>query len=79
MNHITEKYNDILKQVLGDITEDIQRVEYKKTETWNSLNQFCIINAIEDTFGFIFEPKDIIRFRTYYDGLEIILEKLENN
>jgi acyl carrier protein len=43
-----------------------------RVDNWDSLRQICLITTIEDLFGILFDPEDIIAFDSYEKGTGIL-------
>jgi len=43
-------------------------------EKWDSVNQLTLVTNIEDSFGVMLDPSDIIGFKSYQKGKEILLK-----
>ena len=66
----------IFRSELGDDSLDLAP-ETRLTEIagWDSVNMACVILAVEKRFGFIFEPLEMDRMRTFGDFLAMIDQK----
>lgn len=68
-----EKYEAIIRNVfeLGE-SEDVSLVERGVTSNWDSLGHITLVVGIEDGFDIMIDPQDILKFKTYNDGLDIL-------
>jgi len=68
-----EKYNSIFIEIFavdvktlgGDFTSDA-------VDNWDSVLQLSLVTSIEDAFDVMFEPEDIMDFKSYEIGKEIL-------
>ena len=47
-------------------------LKYQSIETWDSVGHMGLIAAIEDAFGIMMEPDDIIDFSSFEKGVNIL-------
>lgn len=72
MNNL-EKYNNVFNEVL-----DLKLKELNKNfndddiPEWDSVTHLTLVDAIEDEFDVMLESDDILEFRTYSKGKEIL-------
>ena len=45
---------------------------YQSIQEWDSVGHMTLISALEDAFDIMLESDDIISFKTYEQGLEIL-------
>jgi len=67
----TEKYNKIFSELFS-LAEDCDKAEYNKTFGWDSIGHMSLMTEIEDTFDVLLDPEDIIKFKSYNLGKEIL-------
>lgn len=70
-----EKYNAAFCAVFNikkeDLNEDFSSVS---VDNWDSINQLSLVTAVEDAFDIMLDPEDILEFKSYKIGKEIILK-----
>ena len=73
MNNL-DKYKQAFIDVLdlGEADFVTMKPERIKTHNWDSIGHVSLIAELEDRFDILFEVEDIIAFRTYDQGLEIL-------
>lgn len=69
-----ERYEKVLREVFelaadAPIDKDMDR---ENTEKWDSLLHLTLITGLEDEFDIMLESEDILNFRSYKDGLQIV-------
>jgi acyl carrier protein len=62
-------FSEVFKTDPAEIGSDLV---YGRTAAWDSLGHMCLVVALEDAFGVMFETDDILSFRSYDDGLTIL-------
>jgi len=69
-----ELYNQVFADIFAlnssEVNESISR---ESLEVWDSLHQFSLISAIEETFFVILSPDDILEFNSYNSGMNILI------
>ena len=67
---------DKLKEVFATALEtphaEVEMAEFKATRQWDSVGHVNLINAIEEAFEISLEPDDILDFKSFKEGLEIL-------
>lgn len=67
-----EKYNNAFISTF-DISEDqLSDLTYQDISVWDSVGHMTLITAIEDAFDIMMETDDIIDFKSYEKGKEIL-------
>lgn len=68
-----EKYNAVFVSVFK-VTEDMLNDDFNSTsvENWDSITQLSLVTSIEDEFDIMLDPEDILGFKSYKEGKEII-------
>ena len=67
-----EKYNKAFVDTF-EINEDIlPDLKYKDIPAWNSIGHMALIVALEETFDIVFDTDDIMDFKSYKQGKEIL-------
>lgn len=68
-----EKYNNAFMQVFGAKTEELNDNYGKETvEEWDSVHQLGLMTELEDAFGIMFDPEDIMDMTSYAKGKELL-------
>ena len=67
---------DKLKEVFATALEiplaEVETAEFKVNRQWDSVGHVNLMNAIEEAFEISLEPEDILDFRSFKEGLEIL-------
>lgn len=66
-------YNQIFCETFS-VTEDMLNDDFNSStvDKWDSVIQLSLVSAIEDAFDVMFEPEDIMDFKSYGIGKEIL-------
>lgn len=67
-----EKLIDVFSSALGIPPSEVETAEFKVTRQWDSVGHVNLMNAIEEVFDISLEPDDILDFRSFKTGLEIL-------
>ena len=67
-----EKYNEAFIEALEITEEQLAGLKYQDIETWDSVGHMGLIAALEDAFGIMFEPEDIMHYGSFENGKEIL-------
>ena len=68
-----EKYRQAFREALEtdeSLLED--SLAFDSIPEWDSVGHMRLISLLEDAFGIIFEPSDIMSFRSFGGGREIL-------
>ena len=72
MNNI-ELYKNAFRSVFSVDDEKLDETFSKDSvDNWDSLRQLCLVTSIEEAFGIMFNPEDIIAFNSYQEGITIL-------
>lgn len=72
MNNI-EKYNAAIRESFEmDETDEVENVKRGTTGNWDSLGHIVLIDKIETTFDIMISPEDILSFKDYESGIDIL-------
>ena len=67
---------DKLKEVFATALEiplaEVEMAEFKVNRQWDSVGHVNLMNAVEEAFDISLEPDDILDFRSFKEGLEIL-------
>ena len=68
-----EKYNSVFAEVFN-VSETILNDDFSSTsvDNWDSIMQLGLVTSIEDTFDIMLDPEDILGFKSYAIGKEIV-------
>ena len=69
-NH--EKLVNVLVASLGIAPEDAGHAVFKETKGWDSVGHVNLMKAIEEGFDVSLEPDDILDFKSFAVGKEIL-------
>ena len=70
-----ELYNKIFLEIF--LIEDVSLLATLSSEShekWDSVNQLTLVTSIEDSFGVMLDPSDIVGFKSYQKGKDILLK-----
>lgn len=67
-----EIYTDIFTKAFEISKNHVEDMEYKKVREWDSVGHMELISLLEETYGIVMEPEDIIGFTSYHKGKEIL-------
>ena len=67
-----EKLIEVFVSALGITADDTETAVFKKTPGWDSVGHVNLMNAIEETFDISMEPDDILDFKSFQIGKEIL-------
>lgn len=68
-----ELYNQAFMDVFSVEEKDLANdFSCESVSNWDSMHKLNLMNILEDTFDFIFEPGDMLNFNSYGDGKSIL-------
>ena len=67
-----EKLIEVFVSVFGIPESEVPSSEFKVTQQWDSVGHVNLMNAIEEEFDISLEPDDILDFRSFAKGMEIL-------
>ena len=67
-----DKYNKVFIDVFNIDVKDLDNLSYGDIIAWNSVGHMTLISALEDAFDVLIETDDIISFKSYINGIEIL-------
>ena len=67
-----EKLKEVFVSALEIPLAEVETAEFKVTREWDSVGHVNLMNAIEEAFEISLEPDDILDFRSFKEGLEIL-------
>ena len=67
-----EKLKEVFVSALGLPDVEVESAEFKATPQWDSVGHVNLMNAIEEAFDVSLEPDDILDFKSFKTGLEIL-------
>jgi acyl carrier protein len=62
-----DKFNSVFIETFA-----VDAVTSESVDNWDSVLQLSLVTAIEDAFDVMFEPEDIMDFKSYVIGKEIL-------
>ena len=67
------KYNEIFCEIFDvDESQLNENFSSETVEKWDSVMQLSLVTSIEETFDIMLEPEDIMDFKSYSKGIEIL-------
>ncbi len=67
-----EKLVNVFVASLGIAPEYVEHAVFKETKGWDSVGHVNLMNAIEEEFDVSLEPDDILDFKSFAVGKEIL-------
>ena len=67
-----EKLIGVFVSALGIAVEVAESAVFKETSGWDSVGHVNLMNEIEEAFDVSLEPDDILDFKSFKDGMEIL-------
>tara|TARA_B110000116_G_C16601248_1_gene475096 strand:+ start:195 stop:440 length:246 start_codon:yes stop_codon:yes gene_type:complete len=67
-----EKYNNVFMNSLKVDIKALHDLKSQEVSTWDSLDQMHLISGLEEAFDIMFDMDDIIDFKSYRKGIEIL-------
>ena len=67
------KYKKVFEEIFGKIP-NIENISISKHSKWDSLKHFDLIANLEKSFNIEFKPNDIMKLKSFKDGI-LILKK----
>lgn len=68
-----EKYNNVFNSVLNiQVNEMTGPIDVNSIHQWDSITHLKLVTTIEDEFEVMFESDDILDFKSYDIGKEIL-------
>ncbi len=67
-----EKYTEAFTSTFEIAADKTTGLKYQGIEAWDSVGHMGLVAAIEDTFGIMLEPDDIIDLSSFEKGQEIL-------
>lgn len=67
-----EKYTEAFTATFEITADKTVGLKYQGIEAWDSVGHMGLVAAIEDTFGIMLEPDDIIDLSSFEKGQEIL-------
>jgi acyl carrier protein len=70
-----EKYNDVFCKIFEVPASDLnEEFSVNTIDKWDSITQLSLVSEIEDQFDIMLDANDILNFRSYQEGKEILLK-----
>lgn len=67
-----EKYRKVFMDVFEITEEQLPELRYQEITAWDSVGHMSLISALEDAFDIMIGTDDIIDFKSYKQGLDIL-------
>ena len=67
-----EKLIDVFVAALGIPAAQTETAVFKETVGWDSVGHVNLMNAVEEAFDVSLEPDDILDFKSFAVGMEIL-------
>jgi len=72
-----EKYTQLFVESFEIEAEQAPALKYQDVKAWDSVGHMGLMAKIEDVFGTMMEPDDIIDFSSFEKGKEILASKYD--
>lgn len=66
------KYQGVFKKIFGVEGNELENLEYQSVEAWDSVGHMEMIVEIEDAFGIVMSPEDMMDILSYKKGIELL-------
>ena len=70
-----EKYDAAFVAALLVDEGQLSGLAYRGVPAWDSVGQMTLVSMLEESFGIILEPDDIIDLNSYEKGFEILAKE----
>ncbi|GHV74498.1 hypothetical protein AGMMS49940_18000 [Spirochaetia bacterium] len=68
-------YNAIFESIFSMSADSFSdEFSVETAEEWDSIRQLALVAAMEDKFNIMFDPEDILEFKSYKTGKELLLK-----
>ena len=67
-----QKLIGVFASVFGITAAEAEMSAFRVTRQWDSVGHVNLMNSIEEVFGISLDPDDIIDFKSFSDGLDIL-------
>lgn len=74
MNNI-EKYTQAFVDAFGIDAETAKGLQFQQIPAWDSVGHMGLVAQLEDAFGIMMEPDDIVDLNSYEKGKEMLAAK----
>jgi len=68
----TEKYNAVFMETFRVAADQLSALAFQYTPQWDSVGHLQLIVALEDAFGIMLDPDDILDLSSYEKGKEYL-------
>lgn len=67
-----EKLINVFVSALGMQSDEVEDAVFKECQKWDSVGHVNLMNAVEEAFDVSLEPDDILDFKSFVAGAEIL-------
>lgn len=67
-----QKLIEVFVSALGVSAAEAETAAFKMTRQWDSVGHVNLMNAVEEAFDISLDPDDIMDFKSFAKGLEIL-------
>ncbi len=67
-----EKFKEAFVEGLEIPMEEVESASMESIEKWDSIGQMSLVAIIEDSFGIVLEPDEVMQFTSFEAGKEIL-------
>jgi acyl carrier protein len=66
-------YNTVFSGVFNVLDTELgDQFSAENIDNWDSITQLSLVSSIEDAFDIMLDPEDILNFKSYSIGIQII-------
>ena len=71
----TEKYTQAFMDAFGIDAETAKTLKFQQIPAWDSVGHMGLVAQLEEQFGIMMEPDDIVDLNSYEKGREMLASK----
>ena len=71
----TEKYVQAFMDAFSIDAETAKTLKFQQIPAWDSVGHMGLVAQLEEQFGIMMEPDDIVDLNSYEKGMEMLAEK----
>ncbi len=71
----SEKYTQVFVEAFGVTADQAATLKYQDIAAWDSVGHMGLVARLEEAFGIMMEPDDIVDLSSFEKGKEILSSK----
>lgn len=71
----SEKYTQAFVEAFGGAADQVPSLKYQDIPAWDSVGHMGLVARLEEAFGIMMEPDDIVDLSSFEKGKEILAGK----